>query len=216
MFTVLFRPVRFERLTVGSVSAAFAVSHSPGPGFLVCVGAGGVGSCLSSAPLFALNHSNTKAVQLADSGLSEHVTFSPYFLKMPMPGGEALRQHLIEKWLWWLPREFPQAMEQAAVGHVLLVPTPPVGASALLVQQGFASVQRAQRRCCSRDSRQRARHLYGPKALGWSVCIYKAVHDGFIFFAVLIGFLFLCSTAKSWLFLSFFCPLRAVTKRQLK
>lgn len=80
-------------------SLRFSVPHCPGArrgdsDFLLCVGAGGVGSCLLPVPLFALG-CDTEAVQLANKGLSEHMTLSPYFLKMPKPNGKALRQHLI-------------------------------------------------------------------------------------------------------------------------
>lgn len=53
-----------------------------------------------------------------------------------------------------------------------------------------------------------ARSTLGILAVGPEVCIDEALHDGFIFLAVLICFLFLCSAAKSWPFISFFYPQR--------
>lgn len=110
------------------------------------------------------------------------------------------------------PGGAPQMVEQSR--HVLLVPTWPVRASAFLhfipsaterYNRSFTSLQAAKLRCCSRDSPQHARH---PGGGPWGVCIDEALHDGFIFLAVLICFLFLCSAAKSWPFISFFYPQR--------
>lgn len=90
MFTILFRLVHLKR--VAAVCLQAAACHSPrrgDSGFLVCVGAGGFGSCPSSWPLLALN-CDTEAAQFTNNGLSERITLSPYFLKMPTPNGEAL------------------------------------------------------------------------------------------------------------------------------
>lgn len=99
MFTILFRLVHLKSVVVGCVSADLSMSHCPGArrgdsGPLVCVGAGGLGSCWSSVLLFALN-CGTEALQLANNGLSECVTLSPSFLNMLVPNGNALRQHLV-------------------------------------------------------------------------------------------------------------------------
>jgi len=76
-------------------------------------------------------------------------------------------------------------------------------------QRGFR-VSPARRAPCAvlrRGQLQRALRLGGLRAPA-GLCASEALHHALIFLAVLICFLFLCSTAKSWPFISFFSPLR--------